>query len=202
MLIMIVPIAGFMVVGKEFYALWQPVLTWDEIKMIQLLSIIACFLCLFIAMTQCCIMVFSVVNKLRVPVLVNIGIGLSSMIIVLCVLKFGGLGNNGIYVIAGVSSVLMSLRTLGFVPMYAAKLLGEKITVFYPEIIRGALCFVLNCGLFYFEYHYLRGFFGSNGWFSFLAFCLSAGVVGYIISALFLFGIKDIKKVALNIISK
>jgi hypothetical protein len=102
MLIMTVPLAGFMVFGKEFYSLWQPTLSADKINMVQLLSVIACFLCLFISMTQCCIMVFSVVNKLKIPVLVNIGIGVASVLMVILVLAFGNLGDKGVYIIAGV----------------------------------------------------------------------------------------------------
>lgn len=202
MFIMTVPLAGFMVFGKEFYSLWQPTLSAEKINMVQLLSVIACFLCLFISMTQCCIMVFSVVNKLKIPVLVNIGIGIASVMIVIAVLIFGGLEEKGVYIIAGVSSVLMSMRTLGFVPVYSAKLLGEKWTVFYPEIIRGMICFTLTCGVFFAGKNLVRDYFGNSGWMSFVLFCGVMGIIGYALSLFVLFGIKDVKKLAYKVLKK
>lgn len=41
-LILTVPIAGFIVFGINFYTLWQPTKTHDEIIMIQILSVLTC----------------------------------------------------------------------------------------------------------------------------------------------------------------
>ena len=45
----------------------------------------------------------------------------------------------GLYAIAGVSSTLLLLKTLIFVPLYAAHNIGAARRTFYPYIIRGIL---------------------------------------------------------------
>ena len=119
--IMVVPIAGFIIFGKQFYTLWQPTKSPEEIMMIQIISVLTCLTYLFSCSTQCHMMLFTVCNKLKMPVFVNFIIGLASVVIVLVILFFGNLGDLGIYAIAGVSSVLLSVRSVTFVPMYAAQ---------------------------------------------------------------------------------
>ena len=50
--ILTVPLAGFIVFGTDFYTLWQPTKTADEIRIIQIISVLACIMYLFTAHTQ------------------------------------------------------------------------------------------------------------------------------------------------------
>ena len=190
-IIMTVPIAGFIALGKEFYTLWQPTKTADEILMIQILSVITCLMFIFACHTQCLMMLYTVCNKLKVPVFVNLGIGVVSTATVLLVLRFGNLGDSGVYVIAGVSSLLMSLRAILFMPMYSAKILGRKLTTFYPPILRGWLCFAVVFGAFFAAERLIT----IDSWVKLLIACLVLGVLGYALSVPLMLSRKEMKAV-------
>lgn len=185
-----VPITGFIVFGYEFYTLWQPTKSPGEILTIQVLSILTCLMFLFTCHTQCLMMLYTVCNKLTVPVFVNFGIGIMSTAIVLGCLYFLNLGSDGVYLIAGVSSLLMSLRALVFMPVYSAKILKQKWHTFYSCILRGILTFLAVGGLFWF----IKQFFPLNNWGSFVLTCLFSGIAGYILSIPLMFNKNELIK--------
>ncbi len=193
-----VPIAGFIAFGNEFYTLWQPTKTPEEIQMIQILSVLTCVMYLFTAHTQCMTMLNSVCNKLRLPVLVSLGVGVLSTVIVLAVLFFGNIGAFGVYVIAGVSSVLMSLRALIFIPLYSAHLLKQKWYVFYPSIIRGWLAFFANLIVFII----VNSFVTINSWLVFCCICLIVGIAGYAFSIPIMFSKSEITQLKNKLMKK
>lgn len=197
--ILTVPIAGFIAFGNEFYTLWQPTKSEDEIIIIQIISVLTCLMYLFTAHTQALTMLNSVFNKLKIPVLVSLGIGIVSTVTVLLVVNFTSLNDTvKSFVIAGVSSILMSLRALIFVPIYSAHLLKQKKTTFYPTIIRGLITFFV---LFIF-FTIVRSFITLNSWFMFIAVCLAAGIVGYIFSVFILFNKTELTKLKSIIFKK
>lgn len=193
-----VPIAGFIAFGNEFYTLWQPTKTPEEIQMIQILSVLTCVMYLFTAHTQSMTMLNSVCNKLRLPVLVSLGVGVLSTVIVLAVLFFGNIGAFGVYVIAGVSSILMSLRALVFIPLYSAHLLKQKWYVFYPPIIRGWLTFFANLIVFII----VNSFVTINSWLVFCCICLIVGIAGYAFSVPIMFSKSEITLLKNKLVKK
>lgn len=196
--ILTVPIAGFIVFGFEFYTLWQPTKTPDEIQVIQILSVLTCISYLFTAHTQCMTMLNSVCNKLKIPVLVSLGVGLLSIAITLLIINFGNLGDNNVYVIAGTSSVLMSLRAFFFIPIYSAHLLKQKLTTFFPSMLRGWLTFFVLVAFF----SVVRSFFAINSWLLFAAVCIVAGIVGYVVSIPIMFSRDEMKMLKGKILKK
>lgn len=197
-LILNVPIAGFMVFGLSFYTLWQPTKTPDEILMIQILSVLTCIQYLFNAQTQCLTLLNSVYNKMKTPVLVALGIGLLSTLIVVIVLSVFELGSYAVYVIAGVSSLLMSLRAIIFVPLYSAYLLKQKKRIFYSSILRGWLSFAVISALFI----GINSIISINSWLSLIVVCAVAGLVGYVLSIPLLFNKSELKKLKSKVIKK
>lgn len=197
-LILTVPIVGFMVYGYEFYTLWQPTKTPEEIQVIQILSILTCVTYLFTAHTQCMTMLNSVCNKMKLPVLVSLGVGILGIIITLSVVTFGDLGDNNIYVIAGTSSILMSLRAFFFIPLYSAHLLKQKWTTFFPPMIRGWLSFFVLAIMFTIA----KSFVVIDGWFVFAALCAVTGLAGYVISVPVMFSPKEMKMLKNKILKK
>ncbi|MGN0450336.1 MAG: oligosaccharide flippase family protein [Ruminococcus sp.] len=197
-LILTVPIAGFIVFGVDFYTLWQPTKTPDEIMMIQILSILTCIQYLFTAHTQCLTMLNSVCNKMKVPVLVALAIGVISTGSVLVIINFFDLGTYGVYIIAGVSSLLMSLRAIIFIPIYSAYLLKQKKTTFYPAMLRGWLTFAVVFVLFM----AISSFVTINSWLSLIAVCIPVGILGYIISIPLLFNKKELSKFKSKLIKR
>lgn len=188
--IMVVPLAGFIAFGNQFYTLWQPTKSPDEILMIQIISILTCLTYLFSCMTQCHMMLFTVCNRLKIPVLTNFIIGVGSVAVVLAALNFGNFGDAGVYVIAGVSSALLSIRSITFVPMYSAYILGQKKTVFLPSVARGILTFAVILTLF----SIVSSFVVVNSWLSLLTVISLAGAGGYIVALFLLFSRKELEK--------
>lgn len=174
-LIMTVPLAGFIVYGMNFYTLWQPTKSPQEVLIIQILSVLACLSYMSMCHTRTLYSLFTVCNKLKANVLVSLSIGVVTVISVLLLINFTSLG---VYAIAGVSSILICLKAMTFVPLYAAHILHIKKTVFYPTIIRGWICFAVICALFYL----VNCFFGAKTWMQFLLVCFISGAAGYVIS--------------------
>lgn len=184
-----VPIAGFIVFGTQFYTLWQPTKTAEEIGLLQTLSVLNCVVYLFSVHTQCMTMLNSVCNKMKLPVLVSIVTGLVSTAMTVLILRFGNLGENGIYVIAGMSSALISLKSAFFVPLYAAHILKVKWWTFLPSILRGWLAFGALTVVFW----VIGSFAAITGWLSFLLVAGAAAVLGYGVSLPILFDRKEIR---------
>lgn len=190
--IMTVPLAGFMAFGNNFYTLWQPTKTAEEIRMIQILSVLACLSYLFTCHSKTLYTLFTVCDKLRASVLISLVNGILNVAIVLFLVNFILPSNLAVYAIAGVSSVLISLKAIIFVPMYAAHILGLKLTTYYPSILRGWLCFGVVVGFFMF----VNNFVTINSWVGFIAECLIAGTIGYIVSIPLIFSKAEIKKLS------
>ena len=196
--ILTVPLTGFMAFGYSFFTLWQPEKTPDETMMIQILSILTCIQYLFTAHTQCLTMLNSVCNKMKIPVLVALIVGVVSTGSVLLILNFTDTGSFGVYLIAGISSLLMSLRAILFIPIYSAHLLKQKKTTFYPPIIRGWIAFFVLIVIF----SIANAVFTVNSWLSFILVCGICGVLGYVIIIPIMFNKSEIKQLTSKIKKK
>lgn len=186
-----VPIAGFIVFGEDFYRLWQPDKTAEEIRIICVISILSCLMYLFTCHTQALTMLNSVCNRMKLPVLVTLGVGLSSIAIVIVCLNVCTIEERtAAYLIAGTSSCMMSIRALVFNPVYAAHLLKQRWTTFYPMLLRSLLTFAVVVLLFMM----LRSMVAVTGWFSLAVICAGAAVLGYGLSLLLLFERKELSR--------
>lgn len=183
-----VPIAGFMVFGEDFYRLWQPEQSPADIRIIAVMSILCCVMYLVTAHTQALTMLNAVCNRMRLPVLVTLGIGLASIgAVVVCLHAFSLSEATAAYLITGISSCLMSLRALVFVPLYAAHLLKQRWTTFYPMLLRSLMNFALVALLFLL----IRSQAVIHSWLSLAAVCAVSAVMGYGLSLL-LFSRKEL----------
>lgn len=192
--ILTVPLTGFMAFGYDFFTLWQPEKNPQEIMMIQILSVLTCIQYLFTVHTQCLTMLNSVCNKMKLPVLVALIVGILSTGSVLIILNFCDTGDFGVYLIAGISSLLMSLRAILFIPIYSAHLLKQKKTTFYPLIVRGWIAFFVLMVIFCF----VQYLFPIHSWLTLIVICGICAVVGYIIILPIMFNRSEMK----NLISK
>ena len=193
--ILTVPIAGFIAFGRQFYTLWQPTKTPDEIMMIQIMSILTCITFLCSSQTQSLMMLNTVCNKLRLPVFINLGIGIVSVVVAIISCN---ISDYGIYFIAGTSSILMGLRALIFTPAYAAYILKQKMSTFFPTVIRNSVAFVIILVLYFIVGNILT----ITGWLSFIAICLVVGILGYVISLPLLFNKAELIKLKTKVNKK
>lgn len=196
--ILTVPLTGFIAFGYDFFTLWQPDKNPDEIMMIQILSVLTCVQFLFTAHTQCLTMLQAICNKNKVPVIVALSVGAISTVLVLLLLNITDSKSLGVYFIAGVSSVLTSIRVILFTPIYASHLLRQKKTVFYPPIIRGWIAFFVLLGFFCF----VESVFAIHSWVALFIICGICAVLGYLIIFPIMFSRDEAKKITSKITKK
>ena len=135
---------------------------------------------------------------MKIPVLVALIVGVVSTGSVLLILNFTDTGSFGVYLIAGISSLLMSLRAILFIPIYSAHLLKQKKTTFYPPIIRGWIAFFVLIVIF----SIANAVFTVNSWLSFILVCGICGVLGYVIIIPIMFNKSEIKQLTSKIKKK
>lgn len=141
-----IPLVGFMVFGHDFYGLWVGSLSADLINLIQVLSVLTVFPLLFSVYLYPLYAVNTITAKLKIPVLVSLIGGIASTVTVLFLLKTTTLG---IYAVAGVSSLFVTLRVIIFTPLYAAHSLKVKLYTFFLPLLRGVVSLAVLTGVFY-----------------------------------------------------
>lgn len=190
--IMTVPITGFIVFGTEFYSLWMPEKPVNEIQMIQILSVLTLLPNIISSYIFTLYSINTVTNKLKVPVTLTLVLSIISTIIVFILLKTT---NLGIYAIAGVSSIIMLLRVIFFVPIYAACNLKVKKRTFYKTLLKSLLCFVL----LFILYIIVKCNIKINTWLQLFGIGIILGLIGYGLNVVIIFTKAERNKIA-NII--
>lgn len=193
-LIMVVPLAGVIVFGKELFTLWYSSKTPEEIWQIQILSILALAPNLFSSYIYSLYSINTVTNKLKLPVMVTLTLSIISTVLVFVLLKTTKLG---IYAVAGVSSVILILRVLIFVPVYAAKNLNAKWYTFYGALFKAILSSVIIVLL----YIGIRKMISINTWLGLIIVAGVAGMIGYCLNFLIILNKEEKIKVR-NLIYK
>lgn len=172
-LIMIVPIIGFVVFGTEFFSLWLPSKTTEEIQQIQILSLLS-LAPYIVSMSNFTLFTLdTVTNNLKRPVMVTLGMSIFSIITTLVVVKFTDLG---IYAVAGISSVFWVVKALTFNTINAAINLKIKWYTFFKQFAKNILCSLIILALFYVSKEYAI----LSNWKSFILSVFMIGIIGYI----------------------
>lgn len=189
-----VPLIGFVVFGKEFYGLWLPSLSAAELNEVQILSVLTILPQIFSMYIYPLYQVNTLTCKLKAPAIVNIALGALNIVLVFVLLKHTDLG---LYAIAGVSSILLALRILLFIPMYAAAKLGRRLFEFYPAILRGILLNAVLLAVF----SVVRRIILPQTVISFISAAGICGILGYAVCICILFR-KEERKSLKNMIKK
>ena len=155
--------------------------------MIQFMSVLTCITFLCSSQTQSLMMINTVCNKLRLPVFVNLTVGIVSVIVAIAACN---LTDYGVYFVAGTSSVLMGLRALIFTPAYSAYILKQKLSIFFPTVIRDCVGFIIILVLF----SIISNLITVPGWSSFIFICAICGILAYALSLPLLFNKAELCK--------
>ncbi|WP_040198139.1 lipopolysaccharide biosynthesis protein [Candidatus Soleaferrea massiliensis] len=139
--ILSVPAAGIFVFGDVFYRLWLP---GQDAGLLQILTMLTMAAILINGSILPLYSVFTAANRLRLPSLTLLICGFVSTVLVLLLLYTTELG---LYAIAGVSTLVGSLRELLFLPVFAARSLGQKWYAFYRDIARSAALSGVSMGI-------------------------------------------------------
>lgn len=190
-----VPTIGLVVFGEDFFGLWLQALSTNEIHLVAELSILTVLPYIFSVYVYPLYTVNTVTAKLKMPVLVSAVIGIVNIIIVFAFLQTTDLG---IYVVAGVSSILSIGRIFLFAPLYAAHSIQVPYYTFYKPLIRGLLSSLIMMIVFVI----IRRMTIINNWFSFFLICIFAAILGYIIAFGIVFSQEERRKVIEMVIDK
>lgn len=172
--VLIAPIAAFVVYGTSFFRLWVP---GEDATMIQTLAILSLINLLASACINSVFSVFTVTNNVRLPAIATLINGVLAVVINYFLLKYTDLG---IYAIAGTSSVLGMIRNYIFTPLYGAYCLKVKKSTFYHEILTGNLCLVINVAVGFLLYDFISS---GSSWISLILSAGSMTVICIVINA-------------------
>ncbi len=165
--ILIIPLAGIVVMSKEFYELWVPS---QDARSLAILTMLGCIGFSYSAGIQILYKVFSTVNKVKTNSIFMILSGATSTLIVFILLKTT---NLGIYAIAGVSTFVNFIRNILYTVPYTAKYLGLKKRTFYPTVI---MCMVSTTLLIVVGF-LIKSLFNITNWMDFFGVAILLGVI-------------------------
>lgn len=170
--IMTIPIAGIIVLGDRFFALWVPS---QDAQLLQKLSILAILGYMFTSGTQILYNVFSAVNKVKQNSIAMVLSGIASTAITLFFVKYT---SYGIYAVAGVSTFVNLVRNMSFTLPATAKYLGFKWYQFFPQVGMTVFSSILLITLGFFVKPYLP----NDSWIELLLSAFVIGCVGLVIN--------------------
>ena len=153
-----VPIGYFMVNSDYFFQLWVSSAYTSDMFW---LSFIALFLSATGYSTNTLYGVYTITDKRKIPTFALLASGLLNILLVFILLKFTSLG---VYAIALSSAISLGLRNVVFTPIYGAKCLHLKWTIFYPHLVKGFIGIAIVVCITLFS----RLFMTHLTWFSFI----------------------------------
>ncbi len=146
-LIFNIPVVFLIAFGTNFYFLWQPTLDAGELQVLCILTI--CTI-LVSGSTAAVFGIFTITNRLKFHSLTSVVCGALNVVVVLILLQIVP-EKYGVYVVAGVSSVLIILRNYLITFPYAARCIDQKWYVFHiPSLmtVLGAIISSFLCSIF------------------------------------------------------
>lgn len=176
--LIIAPIAAFILYGISFFKLWVP---GEDYVLIYILSILSMLSLLASSCVNSTYTLLTVINRIRFSAIVSLITGLLTLLINFILLKTT---NLGVYAIAGTSSILALLKHYFINPLYIAHCLKVKKSTFYHEILTGNLCLVVNLAVGFLFTRFLGT---GNTWISLILSAGSFVVVGIIINFFIVF---------------
>lgn len=192
---MIVPLIGFVVFGKEFYTLWLGNKTINEINTIQILSILTVLPLLVNAYVEGLYYANTLANKIKGSVIITTIFSVASIGTEFLLLKTTNF--NPLIIIAGTSSCYMIVRHAVVTPLYCAYVLKLPKMTFYPALVKSV---VISC-VIYVLFEGVRRVVVIGSWFKFLFVCAGVGILGYVLVLILLFN-KDERKKVLQMVLK
>ncbi|MGN7385516.1 oligosaccharide flippase family protein [Sporosarcina sp. SAFN-015] len=185
-----VPIAGFIVFGEEFYQLWVPS---ENSSFLHFLSIIIISPFFISGAINVLFNVNTILNKVKIPSIILFCTGVLNILLVLILINFTDLGLLAI----PISSVILScIRNLTFTPIYTAKCLKVKWYTFYGLIARNLITIIILVVVFY----SIKQLLAIDTWMKLITTAVICGCLGIIISLVLVLN-KSHFKMLLNLVN-
>ena len=170
--VLTIPIAGIVVLGDRFFALWVPT---QDAKLLQILSILSILGYMFTSGTQILFNVFSAVNKVKQNSVAMILSGIISTVITLCFVKFT---DYGIFAVAGVSTFVNLCRNMSFTLPVTAKYLDFQWYQFFPQVATTVFSSILLIVVGFI----IKPFLPDGSWIFLIGSAIIIGVIGIVIN--------------------
>lgn len=174
-IILITPIAGFIIFGDSFFRLWLPMRTNQEILIIQKLATILLLPYIICSTTQSCRQINVVYNKIKLPTVISLMIGLLELILIFIA---GKVGKLTIFMLAVVTAVALVVKEISANFIYAVMISKIRAKQF---LLRMLLIFVLFLIVF-FIYSTINSAINITNWAGFFRTIILCGGIGYIVS--------------------
>lgn len=174
--VMNVPLVGFLIFGMDFFKLWLPYKNAYELKAIYNISVLTVIPLLCNAYVEGLYYANTLTNKIKESVIITFFFSVASISIEFLLLTCTEI--DPLYVIAGTSAVLMSIRSLVVTPYYCAWVLKIPKNTFYRPLIK-ALGLSVIIGILFKLMHSL---WTIHSWLELIMLCSICAIVGYTFS--------------------
>lgn len=165
-----VPIGGTFVLGVQFFSLWVPTQNSKQLSILASLTLIGL---LFSGVSNCILNIFIATNKLKLNSMVVIISGLLNVLIMYVLLQITDLG---VYIIAGVSSMVSILRIFLFTAPYAARCINQGLFTFIIPLLKAGVNVLIPVAV-----GCVIRLIPGDGWLMFLIRCLIVGALSFVI---------------------
>lgn len=136
-----IPIAIFIANGKLFYHLWLPT---EDSTLLYWLAISGSFVMVVAMPLEPLWNIFTITNKVKKSSINLLEWSIAMFVCIIIGMQVTDDNLIRLFIIASVKSILGSIRTLTFLPVYGAKCLGFKGLIFYTPIIRNIICLIIS----------------------------------------------------------
>lgn len=135
-----IPCSVFFVYGDIFYGLWLPN---QNANLMYYISCLASFGLVFALPQEPLWSIFTITNKVKRSSLNLLLNSTATFAVVMLAMFFVKDDTLRLYCLAGISSLIGSVRVLTFLPIYGARCLGYNKWVFYPLIFKNVFNIVI-----------------------------------------------------------
>lgn len=170
-----IPMSILFAYGDVFYKLWVPS---QNQYLLQLLSIMSCFELIFALPLEILWNIFTVTNKVKQSSIALFCESLTAITITFIGITLAKNSITKLFIIAGTSSIVGTIRTLTFLPMYGARCLKFKLSTFYPLIVKNAISVVILTLISIL----IKKNIIINNWIKLISACLSTVIIGLLIN--------------------
>lgn len=163
--------AGFLALCPAFYRLWIP---GQDLGVLYILTMLTVACSAAEGPVNPLYYVYTLTTKNRLPCFVTLFGGLINVIGMVILLTCTDLG---LYAVPLTTAVIMGFINLIFNPMYIAHCLGERVTSFYPSLLRIAVSLGCMCWLF----SLVALFVSNESWLSFVLCVVACALLGVVV---------------------
>lgn len=137
----VVPVAGFIGFGKDFFQLWMPGQNANVLFLLAVLTMIGDAVSYPVKAFD---NIFAAVNKLRWPAIATLICGLFNVALMIPLLKYT---NWGLYAVAGTSTFLLVVKDIFFKIPYIARIVNVNPLYFLKYLLQYVISAVVIIGI-------------------------------------------------------